>query len=207
MGGLLRRYWMPIAAVSEFDDKSIKPVRLLGENLTLYKDLSGTYGLVDRHCPHRRADLAYGFVEQCGIRCNYHGWLFDQDGRCTEQPYEDVAQPQANFKDKIRITSYPVQTRAGLIWAYLGPAAGSAGARLGTVHVEERVRRDRLRGSAVQLVSVPGELHRSSALRVDAHELERAAQRPGRGRIRRGISRSSSRSSITASSTGGCAKG
>ena len=121
MGGLLRRYWMPIAAVSEFDDKSIKPVRLLGENLTLYKDLSGTFGLVDRHCPHRRADLAYGFVEECGIRCNYHGWLFDRDGRCMEQPYEDVAAPQANFKDKIRITSYPVESKAGLIWAYLGP--------------------------------------------------------------------------------------
>ena len=122
MGGLLRRYWMPIAAISEFDNKSIKPVRVMGENLTLYKDLSGTFGLVDRHCPHRRADLAYGFVEQCGLRCNYHGWLFDQDGRCTEQPYEDVANPQAHYKDKIRITSYPVDTRAGLIWAYLGPA-------------------------------------------------------------------------------------
>ena len=83
MGDLLRRYWMPIAAVSEFEDKSIKPVRLMGEDLTLYKDLSGTFGLVDRHCPHRRADISYGFVEQCGLRCNYHGWLFDQDGRCT----------------------------------------------------------------------------------------------------------------------------
>ena len=100
MGELLRRYWMPIAAVSEFEDKTIKPVRLLGEDLTLYKDLSGTFGLVDRHCPHRRADTSYGFVEQCGLRCNYHGWLFDQDGRCTEQPYEDVAAPEARFKDK-----------------------------------------------------------------------------------------------------------
>jgi 5,5'-dehydrodivanillate O-demethylase oxygenase subunit len=121
MGGLLRRYWMPIAAVTEFDDKSIKPVRVLGEDLALYKDLSGTYGLVDRQCAHRRADLAYGFVEPCGLRCNYHGWLFDQDGRCTEQPYEDVAAPQANFKNKIRITAYPVEVKAGLIWAYLGP--------------------------------------------------------------------------------------
>jgi 5,5'-dehydrodivanillate O-demethylase len=112
---------MPIAAVSEFDDKSIKPVRLLGENLTLYKDLSGTYGLVDRQCAHRRADLAYGFVEQCGLRCNYHGWLYDEAGRCTEQPYEDVAAPEARFKDKIRITAYPVEEKAGLIWAYLGP--------------------------------------------------------------------------------------
>src|SRR3954470_6547734 len=71
MGELMRRYWMPIAAVSEFDDKSIKPVRLFGEDLTLYKDLGGNYGLVDRQCPHRRADTSYGFVEQCGLRCNY----------------------------------------------------------------------------------------------------------------------------------------
>jgi 5,5'-dehydrodivanillate O-demethylase oxygenase subunit len=121
MGGLLRRYWMPIAAISEFDDKSIKPVRVLGEDLALYKDLSGTFGLVDRQCAHRRADLAYGFVEQCGLRCNYHGWLYDEQGRCTEQPYEDVAAPQAHFKDKIRLTAYPVEAKAGLIWAYLGP--------------------------------------------------------------------------------------
>jgi 5,5'-dehydrodivanillate O-demethylase len=121
MGSLLRRYWMPIAAVTEFDNQTIRPVRLLGEDLTLYKDLSGTYGLVDRHCPHRRAGLAYGFVEQCGLRCNYHGWLFDQTGRCTEQPYEDIAAPEARFKDKVRVKSYPVEVRAGLIWAYLGP--------------------------------------------------------------------------------------
>src|SRR5580692_9345190 len=91
MGQLLRRYWMPIAAVSEFDQVAIKPVRLMGEDLTLYKDLSGAFGLVDRHCPHRRADLSYGFVEQCGLRCSYHGWLFNEEGRCTEQPWEDIA--------------------------------------------------------------------------------------------------------------------
>jgi 5,5'-dehydrodivanillate O-demethylase oxygenase subunit len=121
MGDLLRRYWMPIAAVSQFDTKSVQPVRLLGEDLTLYKDLSGAFGLVDRHCPHRRADMSYGFVEACGLRCNYHGWLFDQTGRCMEQPYEDVALPDAHFKDKVRIKAYPVETGAGLIWAYLGP--------------------------------------------------------------------------------------
>lgn len=122
MGQLLRRYWMPIAAESEFDGgATIKPVRLMGEDLTLYKDLSGTYGLIDRHCPHRRADLSYGFVEQCGLRCNYHGWLFDESGRCIEQPYEDIAHPEARFKDKVRVKSYPVETHAGLIWAYLGP--------------------------------------------------------------------------------------
>jgi 5,5'-dehydrodivanillate O-demethylase len=121
MGDLLRRYWMPIAAVTEFENNTIKPVRLMGEDLTLYKDLSGAYGLVDRRCPHRRADMSYGFVEACGLRCNYHGWLFDETGRCTEQPYEDVAAPQARFKDKVRIKAYPVAAHAGLIWAYLGP--------------------------------------------------------------------------------------
>jgi 5,5'-dehydrodivanillate O-demethylase len=121
MGQLLRRYWMPIAAVSEFDNISIKPVRLMGEDLTLYKDLSGAFGLIDRHCPHRRADLSYGFVEQCGLRCNYHGWRFDETGQCVEQPWEDVAAPEARFRDKIHIKAYPVETKAGLIWAYLGP--------------------------------------------------------------------------------------
>jgi len=121
MGDLLRRYWMPIAAVSEFETETIKPVRLMGEELTLYKDLNGTFGLVDRHCPHRCADMSYGFVEQCGLRCNYHGWLFDQNGSCIEQPYEDVAQPEARFRERIRIKAYPVESRAGLIWAYLGP--------------------------------------------------------------------------------------
>jgi 5,5'-dehydrodivanillate O-demethylase len=121
MGDLLRRYWMPIAAVSEFEAESIKPVRLLGEDLTLYKDLSGAFGLVDRHCPHRRADMSYGFVEECGLRCNYHGWLFNEDGRCLEQPYEEMAAPEAKFKDRVRIRAYPVYAHAGLIWAYLGP--------------------------------------------------------------------------------------
>jgi len=122
MGELLRRYWMPIGGVTEFDRQPIKPIRLLGEDLTLYKDLSGTFGLVDRNCPHRRADMTYGFVEQCGLRCNYHGWLFDQDGKCLEQPYEDVAAPQAHFRDKVRIKSYPVEVKAGLLWAYMGPS-------------------------------------------------------------------------------------
>jgi 5,5'-dehydrodivanillate O-demethylase len=121
MGDLLRRYWMPIAGVSEFDREPIKPLRLFGEDLVLYRDLSGTFGLVDRHCPHRRADLSYGFVEACGIRCNYHGWQFDEAGACIEQPFEDTANPEANFKAKIRMTAYPVELKGGLVWAYMGP--------------------------------------------------------------------------------------
>ncbi len=122
MGNLLRRYWMPFAAAGELKANPIKAVRLMGEDLVLYRDLNGTYGLVDRHCPHRRADISYGFVEDCGIRCNYHGWRFDQDGRCVEQPFEDTAHPEVRFRDKVRTTAYPVEEKAGLLWAYLGPA-------------------------------------------------------------------------------------
>ena len=121
MGDLLRRYWQPIAGESELDTAPIKPVRLFGENLVLYKDLSGTFGLVDRHCSHRRADLSYGWVEQCGIRCSYHGWLFDAAGRCTELPYDDIANPGTRLKERCGIKAYPVRALAGMLWAYMGP--------------------------------------------------------------------------------------
>src|SRR5947199_146385 len=93
MGELLRRYWMPIGGASELDTNPIKPMRLMGEDLVLYRDQGGRFGLLDRHCPHRRADLSYGFVEETGIRCNYHGWLMDETGRCIEQPYDDIGNP------------------------------------------------------------------------------------------------------------------
>src|SRR5262245_62248996 len=80
MGELLRRYWMPIGGASQLEQEPIKAIRLMGEDLVLYKDLGGRYGLLDRHCPHRRADLSYGFVEETGIRCNYHGWLMNETG-------------------------------------------------------------------------------------------------------------------------------
>lgn len=112
MGQYLRRYWQPIAAVAELDDNPIKAVRLMGEDLVLYKDKSGTYGLVDRHCQHRRADLSYGFVEEHGLRCNYHGWLYDEAGHCMAQPFEEVAHSGTQFKAKIRITAYPVRAKA-----------------------------------------------------------------------------------------------
>lgn len=121
MGDLMRRYWHPVAAVSELDELATKPVRLLGEDLVLYRDLSGIYGLIDRHCPHRRADLSYGYVEDCGLRCNYHGWLYDETGRCLAQPYEGTEDPGSTYKEKIRIKAYPVEAKAGLVWAYLGP--------------------------------------------------------------------------------------
>jgi 5,5'-dehydrodivanillate O-demethylase len=119
MGALLRRSWLPMAAESALVDKPVLAVRLLGEDLVLYRDLGGKLGLTDRHCPHRRADLSYGFVEQCGLRCNYHGWLFDEQGACLEQPYEDVV--LGNVRGRVTIRAYPVRALGGLIWAYLGP--------------------------------------------------------------------------------------
>ena len=121
MGKLLRRYWHPIAAATEFDNKNTKPIRLLGENLVMYKDLSGKYGVLDRHCPHRRADLSYGYVEKDGLRCNYHGWLFGKDGKCLAQPYEDVEDPSGKLRNTINIRSYKVEEKAGLLWVYMGP--------------------------------------------------------------------------------------
>jgi 5,5'-dehydrodivanillate O-demethylase len=121
MGELMRRHWQPIAAVAELDEHPIKPVRLLGEDLVLYRDLSGTYGLVDKHCPHRRADMAHGYVEDCGIRCSYHGWKFDERGQCIHQPYEDAINPGSTFKDGITTTAYRAEAKAGMVWAYLGP--------------------------------------------------------------------------------------
>lgn len=121
MGELLRRYWMPIAGVSEFDTRSTKPMRLLGEELVLYRDLSGTFGLVDRQCAHRRADLAYGMVEKCGLRCNYHGWAYDQTGQCIHQPYEEMAFPGRDLKKNIVLKAYPVEVKGGMVWTYMGP--------------------------------------------------------------------------------------
>jgi 5,5'-dehydrodivanillate O-demethylase len=121
MGELLRRYWHPVAGAAEFSQQTVKAVRILGEDLALYRDKSGNYGLVDRHCPHRRADLTYGFVEERGLRCNYHGWLFDHTGLCLHQPFEETRHPEGSFKDKVRVKAYQVQEKAGLLWVYLGP--------------------------------------------------------------------------------------
>jgi 5,5'-dehydrodivanillate O-demethylase len=121
MGNLMRRYWQPIAAVAELDETPTKQVRLMGEDLVLYRDRLGTYGLLDLHCPHRRADLSYGMVDEPGLRCNYHGWAYNEKGDCIDQPFEEMAHPEAHFKDKVKIKAYPVQAKAGLLWAYLGP--------------------------------------------------------------------------------------
>ena len=118
-GEMLRRYWMPVACVGELtDEKPIKPFRLLGEDLVVYRDRKGRYGVVGEQCPHRSASLAFGRVDEEGIRCPYHGWKFDCTGKCLEQPAEPAS---GGFKDKIKHTAYPVEKMGGLLWAYLGP--------------------------------------------------------------------------------------
>lgn len=121
MGEVLRRHWHPIGAVDALARVPVQPVRLLGEDLVLFRDRSGHYGLVERQCPHRRADLAHGIVEDQGIRCHYHGWHFATDGRCLAQPYEDVVDPSCRMRNKVTLRAYGVRAKAGLLWAYLGP--------------------------------------------------------------------------------------
>jgi 5,5'-dehydrodivanillate O-demethylase len=118
-GQLLRRYWHVVAAASELTgEKPKKKVKVLGEELVLFRDRSGKYGLVGEHCSHRGASLYYGFIEDDGIRCPYHGWKYDACGNCLEQPFEN---PEAGFKEKISHPAYPVEQLAGLLFAYMGP--------------------------------------------------------------------------------------
>ena len=121
IGELLRRYWMPIAAAAELDERPVMPVEVLGERRVLYRDAQGAHGLLERWCPHRSFDLAFGMVEEHGLRCAHHGWRFDETGRCLEQPYEETVEPASTFKDRVRARAHPVQVKAGLVWAYLGP--------------------------------------------------------------------------------------
>lgn len=117
-GTLLRQYWQPVALVDEFENtRPVRPVRLLGENFVLFRDEKGQFGLLDRDCPHRNADLAYGRLEAGGLRCPFHGWLFDVNGRCLETP----AEPEGSrLCDRVRQGSYPVEVRSGVIFAYIG---------------------------------------------------------------------------------------
>lgn len=120
-GELMRRYWHPIAASGQLRDRGTRPVRLLGENLVLYRDKAGKLGLVEPHCPHRGASLLFGIPEEEGLRCTYHGWLFDAEGKCLEQPYEEFCNPGSRYHTKVKIKAYPVEELGGIIFAYLGP--------------------------------------------------------------------------------------
>ena len=121
MGDLLRRYWHPIAGTAEFDNKAIKPIRLFGEDLVLFKALNGNFGLVSRRCAHRGSSLAFGFVEEDGIRCGYHGWCYDREGECSQRPFEETVAASSPRLRSAKLAAYPVQAKAGMLWAYMGP--------------------------------------------------------------------------------------
>jgi len=119
-GELLRRYWQPVALVPSVSEETpTKFVRLLGEDLVLFRDKSGNVGLLADHCSHRGASLLYGRVEERGISCAYHGWLYDTSGNCLETP----AEPEGSlFHLTVKQRAYPVQEYAGIYWTYMGPA-------------------------------------------------------------------------------------
>jgi 5,5'-dehydrodivanillate O-demethylase len=118
MGNLLRRYWHPVATCAEVPAGVVIQVKALGETLALYRNDDGDLGLVSERCPHRGASLACGIPERDGLRCPYHGWKFDAQGHCLEQPAEPA---DSRFHHRIRIPAYPVQELGGLVWAYMGP--------------------------------------------------------------------------------------
>jgi 5,5'-dehydrodivanillate O-demethylase len=118
-GTLLRRYWHPVCPAAELtDEKPKRRIRILGEDLLLFRDGKGRVGLIPEQCPHRRASLYYGFVEDDGIRCPYHGWIFDAARACIEQPFEPANSP---LKNDVCPSDYQVEKLAGLYWAYMGP--------------------------------------------------------------------------------------
>ena len=129
-GKLMRHYWQPVALVDEFDAtvspemaiRPVKAVRALGQDFVLFKDASGVFGLLDRDCPHRGADLSFGRRESAeqggGLRCPFHGWKFAVNGQCLETP----AEPASNrMCDRIKHRSYPLIEKAGVLFAWLGP--------------------------------------------------------------------------------------
>jgi len=118
-GTLMRRYWQPAALVDELaGNRPIKAVRLMGEDLVLFRDERGRYGLVGRSCPHRGTDLSYGRLEDGGLRCAFHGWLFDVNGKCLQTPAEPN---DSNLCGQLRHKAYPVIERSGILFTYMGP--------------------------------------------------------------------------------------
>lgn len=121
MGEIFRRHWIPACLseeVSEPDGNPVK-IRLLGEDLVVFRDSEGKLGILDEYCPHRRASLAFGRNEECGLRCLYHGWKFDVDGNAMEMSSEPAG---TGFLEKVKLKSYPAREGAGFVWVYMGPA-------------------------------------------------------------------------------------
>jgi len=120
MGELMRHYWIPALLAEEIAEPDCAPVRvrLLGEDLVAFRDSNRKIGLLGEHCAHRGTSLYFGRNEECGLRCVYHGWKYDVEGRVIETPAEP---PNSDFRNKLRHVAYPCQEVAGVIFAYMGP--------------------------------------------------------------------------------------
>ena len=120
MGQMFRCYWLPALLTEELPENDCPPVRvkLLSERLLAFRDSEGRYGLVDEFCAHRGVSLWFGRNEDCGLRCSYHGWKYDVTGQCVDVPSEPE---QSGFARKIKLTSYPLIERGGVLWTYMGP--------------------------------------------------------------------------------------
>jgi phthalate 4,5-dioxygenase oxygenase subunit len=120
MGNLLRQYWIPALQSTDLPEPDGAPLRLrlLGENLVAFRNSDGKVGLIDHVCAHRCASLFFGRNEENGLRCLYHGWKFDIEGRCVDVPNEPAG---SKFHEQIRITAYPCVEKNGIIWTYMGP--------------------------------------------------------------------------------------
>ena len=116
-GEYLRRFWHPVAHVEDLEDHPI-PIRILGEDLVLFRDGCGRIGLLSRHCPHRGTSLAYGIIAERGIKCCYHGWHFDVDGRILDTPGEPA---DSTLKDRLCTGAYPTHEYNDLVFTYMGP--------------------------------------------------------------------------------------
>ncbi len=121
MGELFRRYWIPALLAEELPEPDCPPVRvkLLSERLIAFRDTQGRLGLVDEFCAHRGVSLWFGRNEESGLRCPYHGWKYDVTGQCIEVPSEPA---ESGFCRKIKLKSYPLVERGGVLWTYMGPA-------------------------------------------------------------------------------------
>ena len=127
MGELMRRYWQPIGAAEDMRERWTMPLRLLGEDLMLFRTRQGELGLIAEQCPHRRASFLHGIPTERGIRCPYHGWEFNAQGACLEQPFEA---DNPAFRERVGTTAYPVQELGGVLFAYLGPVSADKPAPL-----------------------------------------------------------------------------
>jgi phenylpropionate dioxygenase-like ring-hydroxylating dioxygenase large terminal subunit len=117
MGSFIRQYWIPFVLAKDLEADGVPMrVRLMNEDLIAFRDSDGLVGLVDAYCAHRRAPLYFARNEDCGLRCVYHGWKYDRDGKCVDMPNE---RPSSNFKNKVSLTAYPCQERNGIVWTFM----------------------------------------------------------------------------------------